>query len=68
MGWLERADQYFTINKTPLEMKVSLALVCMEGDFILDEVVVIKFSKYDMGTTFLRASSKIWVGFYDESL
>ncbi|KAF2324770.1 hypothetical protein GH714_016726 [Hevea brasiliensis] len=31
VGWLARAEQYFLINKTTDEMKVQLALICMEG-------------------------------------
>lgn len=32
IGWLARADQYFTLNRTPANMKVQLALfVCMDG-------------------------------------
>ncbi|KAF2295632.1 hypothetical protein GH714_033407 [Hevea brasiliensis] len=31
IAWLVRAEQYFAINNTREEMKVQLALVCMEG-------------------------------------
>ncbi|KAF2289912.1 hypothetical protein GH714_039140 [Hevea brasiliensis] len=31
VAWLARAEQYFAINNTREEMKVQLALVCMEG-------------------------------------
>ncbi|KAF2287482.1 hypothetical protein GH714_000852 [Hevea brasiliensis] len=31
VGCLARADQYFSAHRTPVETKVPLALVCMEG-------------------------------------
>ncbi|KAF2324342.1 hypothetical protein GH714_012680 [Hevea brasiliensis] len=31
VGWLARADQYFSAQQTSVETKVPLALVCMEG-------------------------------------